>query len=241
MKRRDFLASSAILPVVAATPSWAFEQTLQSNVAAEQGLDLIERPPLDATANFQRNVTVLGTSNPDWRSDYVVDLYRRVTTLYDRHARWETFGIGATVGFGNKAFHDDLKQANPALGIYLQFCAFDMTTQWTIKDREGAVYAAMRSNSPLIMLEDLDRPDPLVPSELLPRVFMAGIHVAGGLTAPTVEALFAKVATNLGVATSDYHAKMWATAPHGGQSQVQVFFDGRDVTDDYVRWLAVAV
>jgi hypothetical protein len=193
---------------------------------------------LAETANFQRNVTILGTSNPEWRSDYVVDLYRRAKTLYDTRDAWDMFGVGPSVAFGNKSFHDSLAEARPVPNFYLSFYVFDMTTKPTLKDREGAVFSAMRSNSPLVMLEDLQRPERLVPSVMLPRLFMSGTHVAGGLTAPTAVELFEKVANSLGVDSSDYHAQMWAVAPHGGQSQVQVFFDGRDVTQDYIAWLA---
>lgn len=227
MKRRDFLISSAVLPVAAAFP------TSTSAKAPEK----LVRPALDEAANFQRSVTVLGTSNPEWRSAYVVDLYRRAKTLYDTRAGWDMFGVGPSVAFGNKAFLDDLKQARPVPNFYLHSYVYDMTTKPTLKDREGAVLSAMRCNSPLVMLEDLDRQEPLVPSELLPKLFMAGIHVSAGMAAPTKEVLFERIAPKLGVWNGYHEAYAWAGTLEGGRSKVQVFYDGENVTDAYITWL----
>jgi hypothetical protein len=228
MKRREFLVSVALVPVVTAIPTGASSTVFETT----------KRPELEEAANFRCNATVLGTSNARWQSGYLIDLYKRVGLLLENRAGWDMFGVGQSVAFGNKAFLDDLMEARPIPNIYLGTYAFDMTWQPSIKDRENAVYAAMRSNSPLVMLESLNRQEPLVPNTLLPKLFMSGIHVAGALTAPTVEELFEKVGPSLGIATDDLDRTMWALAPRSGSAQVQVFFDGKDLTNEYGDWLA---
>jgi hypothetical protein len=221
MKRRDFLVSSAVLPIAAAVPSWAVGKVVEPQA----------RPSLDATANYRRNVTILGTSRGEWRSAYVVDLYRRSNTLYDTRAAWDILGGGPSVAFGTKAFHNDIMKARPGRGCYLVFHGFDMTS------KEGAVYSAMRCNAPLVLLEDLDPPEPIIPSYLLPKMFLSGIHVAGGITAPTTEKLFEKIAPRLGVWGDFHESYAWAGTLEGGRSKVQVFYDGENVTDGYIDWL----
>jgi hypothetical protein len=193
--------------------------SVASNFNANGMLGL-DRPTLVGLPERLDDLTVIGASKIEWARAYLADYY---STLFDNESL-------VTV-LGSPAFVECLVTAREAIGTGAFLVAVECSENSSTDDEAWKLIASCLRSSPDVFIFEHFGEGSLLSPALLAKLALHGGRLAGGIVASDSESLFAKIRPTLNVTADNTN---YILGP--SNSGASVFFDGRNVTKEFLEW-----
>ncbi|MBY3433063.1 hypothetical protein HFN89_02570 [Rhizobium laguerreae] len=186
----------------------------------------VAEPILSGTVSCDPgSITVVGAMNEDRLVPYLIDFYRKAQVVQRGPA---------TLVFGSRSFLKAIV-ATPPGGVKLQQWLVELPLEnprFSPPPKDPMIAAMGRYNSSFHVCQTLFGDKSCFTAKEVNDQAAVGKIVAGGALAPTVDALFGRIVTELlSDPSADVQWLLLRSVPN-----VHVYFEGRAVTADFVDW-----
>jgi hypothetical protein len=196
-----------------------------------KSLEIDREPLVGCKGGFKPQFTILGSASMDRAHAYCSDF---LSLMPKPEFQGRLLGenlYNPTIVIGSARYVDIV--TNLKSSEHKNLIAIEVTEQTTVDQLTTAIWAVVRHAPDLFLIENIsDRS--LISRQVLTTIWQSGDSIATPLLAQSETHLFEQILPALEMPEIEIP---WVSGKERGVPEIQVHFEGRSVTDTFIRWL----